>query len=53
MLADPSKHHLKSMLEAGIAKLTSQYNDHRFTKTAILAIGAVFLLSSIQSFIQS
>ena len=41
MLADPSKHHLKSMLKAGITKLISQYNEHQFTKTAIILIGTV------------
>ncbi|KAF8589684.1 hypothetical protein K439DRAFT_1612489 [Ramaria rubella] len=36
--ADPSKVHLKKMLDTGIEKMTAQYNEHRFAKLTIIAI---------------
>ena len=38
MRDDPAKLHLKKMLNAGINKMTSQYNRIRFAKLSIIAL---------------
>ncbi|KAF8580816.1 hypothetical protein K439DRAFT_1355822 [Ramaria rubella] len=38
MQADPTKQHLRHMLDAGINKMTSQFNERRLSKTAIFSI---------------
>ena len=39
MRADPQKQHLRHMLDAGINKLITQYNDQRFSKTTVFSVG--------------
>jgi hypothetical protein len=39
MHTDPSKQHLRKMLDAGISKMMNQYNEHCFSKTSIFSIG--------------
>ena len=39
MRANSAKQHLWKIIDAGLSKMTLQYNDCRFSKTAIISIG--------------
>lgn len=47
MRNDPSKSHLRSALDAGIEKMTLQYNSCRYRRPFIFAIGNFFLSFSM------
>jgi len=45
MLAKPSLVHLHRMLEAGLNKFNSKYDEYRFSKPVIFSIGMLFTVS--------
>jgi len=44
MLDKPGYAHIRPMLEAGLDKCRSLYNEHRFNKTTIFAIGMPYIV---------